>query len=106
MDGLTKTAQWHEVQGTDRLIVDVRDAGEFARGNIPGAVNIPLNDLRERVAELQGQKVLVHCQVGQRGHTTARLLTELGVDAVNLDGGYLTWQAGHINRKSHPVANV
>lgn len=106
MDGLTKTAQWHEVSSTDRLIIDVREPNEFARGNIPGAVNIPLNELRERLPELQGKKVLVHCQVGQRGHTAARLLTELGVDAVNLDGGYLTWQAGHINRKPHPVINI
>lgn len=94
MDGVTRIAQWNEVQATDRLILDVREPTEFARGNIPGAVNIPLNALRQRLPELQGRKVLVHCQVGQRGHTAARLLTELGVDAVNLGGGYLTWQAG------------
>ncbi|OUE27440.1 hypothetical protein CMMCA001_03255 [Clavibacter michiganensis subsp. michiganensis] len=36
----------------------------------------------------------MHCQVGQRGHTAARLLTQLGHDVRNLDGGWLTWQAG------------
>lgn len=94
MDGITRTRQWHEVAGADRLVLDVRDPGEHARGAIPGAVNIPLNDLRARLTELQGRPVLVYCQVGQRGHTATRLLTELGMDAVNLDGGYLTWQAG------------
>lgn len=94
MDGLTNTVQWHEVSGTERLIVDVREPGEFVRGNIPGAMNIPLSELRGSLDKLQGHKLLVHCQVGQRGHTAARLLTELGLDAVNLDGGYLTWQAG------------
>jgi rhodanese-related sulfurtransferase len=37
---------------------------------------------------------VVHCQVGQRGHTATRLLTQLGYDAANLDGGYRTWLAG------------
>lgn len=103
MDGLTRTVQWNEVSGTDRVVVDVRDPQEYAHGNIPGALNIPLNDLREQLGTLKGKKLLVHCQVGQRGHTAVRLLSELGVDAVNLDGGYLTWQAGQASRTVQPV---
>ncbi|MFN3866189.1 MAG: rhodanese-like domain-containing protein, partial [Demequina sp.] len=58
-------------------------------------VNIPVDDLRARHGELpRDRRIVVHCQVGQRGHTATRLLRQLGYDAVNLDGGYLTWRDG------------
>jgi len=94
LDGVSHTVQWYEVAGTDRTIVDVREPHEFAGGALPGAVNIPLPTLRDHVDELVGQKVLVNCQVGMRGHTAARVLLDAGIDTVNLDGGYLTWVAG------------
>ena len=94
LDGVSHTMQWHEVEGTDRMIVDVREPHEFAGGALPGAVNIPLPTLRDHVEELVGHKVLVNCQVGMRGHTAARVLLDAGIDTVNLDGGYLTWVAG------------
>lgn len=58
---------------------------------IAGALT--LDELRARAhAEIPtGVPVVVHCQVGQRGHTAARLLTQLGYDVRNLDGGYATW---------------
>ncbi|HFG8776595.1 TPA: FAD-dependent oxidoreductase [Corynebacterium striatum] len=93
-----RTVQWHELSehleaGT--LLVDVRSASEFAAGAIPRAINIPLDELRARHAEIAGHKdVIVHCQVGLRGHNAARILTNLGYDVANLDGGYLTWQHG------------
>ncbi|HAT1502121.1 TPA: FAD-dependent oxidoreductase [Corynebacterium striatum] len=93
-----RTVQWHELSerleaGT--LLVDVRSASEFAAGAIPGAINIPLDELRARHAEIAGHKdVIVHCRVGLRGHNAARILTNLGYDVANLDGGYLTWQHG------------
>ncbi|MDP1788880.1 MAG: rhodanese-like domain-containing protein, partial [Rhodoglobus sp.] len=55
---------------------------------------IPLDELRARRDELPGGRIIVHCKVGQRGHTAVRLLAQLGREAVNLDGGYLTWRAG------------
>jgi rhodanese-related sulfurtransferase len=58
---------------------------------IPGSINIPVDDIRERKAELLNKKLLVTCQVGVRGHTATMLLQEIGFQAVNLDGGYLTW---------------
>lgn len=94
VSGLVRTAQWHEVesyQKKDYQLVDVRNPSEFARGHIPGSVNIALDDIRERANEINGKDVLVNCQVGQRGHTAALLLNELGFNAINLDGGYLTW---------------
>ena len=100
MDGVTHTVQWHQVAGSERMLLDVREAAEFADGAIPGAVNIPLPELRDRLDELGGGSVLAYCKVGMRGHTATRLLEGAGIDAVNLDGGYLTWQAGE--RTLHP----
>jgi NADPH-dependent 2,4-dienoyl-CoA reductase/sulfur reductase-like enzyme/rhodanese-related sulfurtransferase len=95
--GATRSVQWHEldtVLNHGAILVDVRTADEFAAVSIPGAVNIPLDDLRLRHTELAGRPLVVHCQVGQRGHTATRLLTQLGHDVKNLDGGYTTWVAG------------
>ena len=94
ISGLLKTAQWNEIEDfTNRgfELIDVRSAGEFARGGIPGAINISVDEIRERQSEFTSKNLLVYCQVGQRGHTAALLLRELGFNAVNLDGGYLTW---------------
>ncbi|CAM3034824.1 FAD-dependent oxidoreductase [Prescottella defluvii] len=93
----TRTVQWHELDtlvAGGASLVDVRTADEFAAGAIPGAVNVPLDELRDRVGELPAGDLIVHCQVGQRGHTAARLLGQLGRPAANLDGGYKTWDAG------------
>ncbi|RDV44756.1 CoA-disulfide reductase [Leifsonia sp. ku-ls] len=95
--GATRSIQWHELDAAlaaGPTLVDVRTPGEFAAGSIPGAVNIPVDDLRDRLAELPDGPLVVHCQVGQRGHTAARILTQYGRDVVNLDGGYRTWVAG------------
>ncbi|MCD1570219.1 FAD-dependent oxidoreductase [Agromyces mediolanus] len=95
--GTTATVQWHELPALQRdgaAVVDVRSDAERASGAIPGALGIPLDELRERLDELPDAPVVVYCQVGQRGHTAARLLVQHGVDARNLDGGYRTWSAG------------
>ena len=94
ISGLVHTAQWNEIEDfTSRgyELIDVRSAGEFSRGHIPGAKNISVDEIRERQSEITQKKLLVNCQVGQRGHTAALLLKELGFNPVNLDGGYLTW---------------
>jgi NADPH-dependent 2,4-dienoyl-CoA reductase/sulfur reductase-like enzyme/rhodanese-related sulfurtransferase len=92
-DHLTETIQWHEVAAEVAKgvqLIDVRSAGEFARGTVDGAVNIPVDDLRERLAEVNDE-VIVHCQVGLRGYIAARILTQAGRKVRNLDGGYRTW---------------
>lgn len=93
-DGLTPSVQWHEVDPS-QCVVDVRTPAEHARGSVANSINIPLDELRDRHHELpRGERIVVHCQVGQRGHTAVRALRQLGYDAVNLDGGWLTWRDG------------
>ena len=93
--GLVNSIQWSEVEDRRNegyLLIDVRTAEEFVKGSIPGARNIPVDNLREHLEGLRGEQVVVYCQVGQRGHTAARLLADEGVAVVNLDGGYATWR--------------
>ena len=104
-EGLTPAIQWHELESeldAGATLVDVRTPAEVADGAIPGSVNIPLDELRARRAELPEGRLIVHCKVGQRGHTAVRLLAQLGREAVNLDGGYLTWRAGASARAAVP----
>ena len=92
--GLLKTAQWDQTQdyrAAGYQLIDVRTPSEFNAGSIPGAINIPVDEIRGRVSEIKHEPILVNCQVGQRGHTATMLLKELGFDATNLDGGYLTY---------------
>ena len=94
MSGLLKTAQWNQTQELREAgyqLIDVRTPSEYGRGTIPGAINIPVDEIRDRVSEIKKEPILVNCQVGQRGHTATMLLKELGFDATNLDGGYLTY---------------
>ncbi|MFZ9100710.1 MAG: FAD-dependent oxidoreductase [Candidatus Planktophila sp.] len=94
LSGLLETAQWNQIDSYLEKgfeLIDVRSPSEFAAGAIPGAKSIPVDEIRSRVSELKQKNVLVNCQVGQRGHTATMLLKELGYNAVNLDGGYLTW---------------
>lgn len=94
LSGLAKNVQWHELESyIDRgyQVLDVRTSSEFNRGTIAGAINIPVDSIRERVGELSHQDLVILCQVGMRGHTATLLLNELGFNALNLDGGYQTW---------------
>ena len=94
ISGLIESSQWNQIDdfvARGYQLIDVRTASEYGRGNIPGAINIPVDEIRERKSEIANHNLLVNCQVGQRGHTASLLLKELGFNAVNLDGGYLTW---------------
>lgn len=101
--GTTPSVQWHELAAASDeapVVLDVRTEAEHGRGTVTPewaqqTLNIAVDDLRERHHELpRDKRIVVHCQVGQRGHTATRLLRQLGYDAVNLDGGWLTWRDG------------
>ncbi len=88
---------WHEVSGINErngFLIDVRTPSEYALGTIEGAVNIPVDDLRENLDRIPKDKdIYVFCQVGLRGHAATRLLMQRGFRNVrNLSGGYKTWQ--------------
>ena len=79
------------------LLLDVRNPEELAElGAIPGAVNIPVDQLRGRQEELpKDKRIIVYCQVGLRGYVAFRQLVNNGFKAANLAGGYKTWLMAH-----------
>jgi NADPH-dependent 2,4-dienoyl-CoA reductase/sulfur reductase-like enzyme/rhodanese-related sulfurtransferase len=102
LSGKTETVQWHELealQADSHVLVDVRSESENAAGSIPGSVLIPVDSLRQHLRQLEGKNVIVHCAVGQRGHTAVQLLTGHGIKAKNLDGGYSTWNQGRLAKQ-------
>ena len=75
------------------FLLDVRTQQEFSFGHMPGAVNIPVDDLRSRLGELpRARKIVAYCQVGQRGYIATRILLQAGFSAANVGGGYKTYK--------------
>jgi rhodanese-related sulfurtransferase len=92
--GVTPTVQWHQLASavdSGAQVIDVRSAGEHAAGHIPNTVNIPVEQLRDRLDEVNREDVVVYCAVGQRGHIATQILKANGVKVRNLDGGFATW---------------
>ena len=85
----------HITAATAPTLVDVRTAAEFERGTIPGAINLPVDELRTRLGELTNVAgsgpVVVFCQVGMRGYLATRILLQNGFSARNVSGGYTSW---------------
>ena len=89
-------ADWKDLGPRAAYLLDVREPDEFVAGHIAGATNLPLSQLRKRVTEVpRDRQVWVYCAAGQRAYFAQRLLRQRGVDALNLSGGYTTWQALH-----------
>ena len=91
-----KIMHWRQVPGLDRaktFLLDVRTPGEHRAGTIDGAVNIPVDELRRRIASVPRDKtIVVFCAVGQRAHVAARILRQSGYeDVYNLSGGFRTY---------------
>lgn len=86
--------QWEQVRESSdsTLLLDVRTPKEFSDGHIPGAINIPVDELRQRLSELpRDRAITAYCQVGQRGYLATRLLLAAGFNVANLSGGYRTY---------------
>lgn len=79
----------------DAIRLDVRNPEELKNlGQIPGFINIPLNQLRDRMGELDlTRPIYVTCQVGLRGHVASRMLAQNGATVFNLSGGYTLYSA-------------
>lgn len=79
--------------GPPAFLLDVRTAEEFAAGSIPGSVNVPIDELRPRMAEVPtGRPIVAICAAGQRGYLATVALRHAGFDARNLSGGYRTYR--------------
>ncbi|ASA57476.1 FAD-dependent oxidoreductase [Vibrio gazogenes] len=77
----------------DQLLLDIRNPSELQNGYLPGGVNIPVDQLRQRMHELPKDKeIIIYCQVGLRGNVAYRQLVNNGFKARNLIGGYRTYQ--------------
>ena len=92
--------QWHLAdadtlpRGGSVTLLDVRTTGEFAQGHIDGFVNIPVDELRERLGELdRGKPVYVICQSGLRSYIACRILAGNGFDCYNFSGGFRFYDA-------------
>ncbi len=87
---------WNELEQLqpDDLLIDVRRNDEFEAGNIEGAINIPVDELRNRLDEIPKDKNLyIYCEAGLRGYLAQRILRQNGYEAVaNLSGGYYLWK--------------
>lgn len=102
LNGSMPVVTWEErekelQEGTERLLVDVRSPEEHARKAIKGAVNIPLEELRDRLEELPKDKPIdVYCAVGMRGYIALRILKGNGfTDVRNITGGFISYKMIH-----------
>lgn len=97
LSGCVNTISWKELQATDKnslTLINVCSGEECALNTIEGAVNIPLNELRDRLGEIPLNKpVVVFCAVGLRGYVASRILLQKGYEVANLTGGLKTYLA-------------
>ena len=94
LHGDMPVADWGLLERADAMVVDVREPDEFARGHVPGALNLPLSQLRTRYRELPADRDLwICCAVGQRAYYVTRFLAQHGYRVRNLSGGYTTYTA-------------
>jgi NADPH-dependent 2,4-dienoyl-CoA reductase/sulfur reductase-like enzyme/peroxiredoxin family protein/rhodanese-related sulfurtransferase/TusA-related sulfurtransferase len=96
LDGLVRSTTWEDVQSADQsqlFMLDVRTPAEFATGGMPGAVNIPLAEFRERLDEIpRDKRIILYCKVGHIAYNAARILEARGItNYANLSGGYETY---------------
>lgn len=97
LTGRVKVIHWNELsqpENSNTYYLDVRTKDEFELGRITGAVNIPIDNLRDRLNEIpKDRKIVVNCAVGLRGYLATRILEQNGFkDVYNLSGGYKTYE--------------
>ncbi len=97
IEGLSNTIQWHELTdelAKGKILLDVREESELANGRFKDAINIPLNDLRCRVSELDPTKeYIISCHSGLRSYVGERILKQAGFKVENLDGAFSLYKA-------------
>ncbi|MCY9659629.1 rhodanese-like domain-containing protein [Paenibacillus chondroitinus] len=81
-------------ENRNRILIDVREPGELKQGYIPGAINIPLSRIKQRVREIPANKnVYLYCRSGMRSKQAARILQKNGFrELSHLQGGIMSWR--------------
>ena len=107
--GKVRQFHWSDVEGLPRdgsvTLLDVRTEGEYRRGHLNGFLNIPLDDLREHLDELERDKpVYVNCQTGLRSYLACRLLAQYGFTCAHLSGGYSFYRV--VTQEQHTARSV
>lgn len=102
--GLVKQFKWDEVASLPRdgsvNLLDTRTPAEYARGHVEGFMNIPVDDLRDRISEINPSKpTYVFCQSGLRSYIACRILSAQGIDCYNFSGGYRFYESVMNERK-------
>ncbi|MEG1997216.1 MAG: rhodanese-like domain-containing protein, partial [Clostridiales bacterium] len=99
--GISHLTRWADLtpeQQRENILLDVRTAKEFNDGHLEGALNIPVDSLRNRLNELDKDKnITLYCQVGLRGYIADRILSQHGFTVLNITGGYKTMSMLNFN---------
>ncbi|MBP1755730.1 MAG: NAD(FAD)-dependent dehydrogenase, partial [Firmicutes bacterium] len=94
LEGRSHIVTWNDIKTLkpeEYILVDVRSEEEYLNGHVDGALNIPVDGLRDRLSELDQNKTIVeYCQVGLRGYVADRILSQNGYKVCNVTGGYKT----------------
>ena len=92
LKGDVKVLHWEDLKGLareDHLILDVRTKEEYDNGHLAGSVLIPVDSIRQGLAEIpRDKKIIIYCKVGLRGYIAYRILAQRGYEVYNLSGGY------------------
>lgn len=96
IEGMSDQIQWHQLNqelANGAVLLDVRSEAELEDGYFPDSINIPLNDLRDRLTELdKNQPYIISCRSGQRSYIGERIMKQAGFKVKNLDGAYALYQ--------------
>jgi NADPH-dependent 2,4-dienoyl-CoA reductase/sulfur reductase-like enzyme/rhodanese-related sulfurtransferase len=105
LEGTVEVVHWNQLDEND-YILDVRSAGEFRRGHVSSAIHIPVDEIRNRLAELPNNAFInVYCATGVRSYIACRILMQNGFIARNVSGGYVNY-CSEQNKEvtDHPTA--
>lgn len=95
-EGISESIQWYELKAEQekrRQLIEVQNPAELAKGRFPKAINLPLNQLRERMNELDPTKdYIVSCHSGIRSYVAERMLKQNGFNVKNLNGAFVLYR--------------
>ena len=109
-----KQSRWNMIQEIDicdysenrfdnEILVDLRDKFMFDFGTLPGAINIPIDQIRQLYHLPKDKKICVFCQAGEVSREIAELLTDAGYEAFHLSGGYRKYLSEQVKHSSEEI---